>query len=413
MVFRLKTKLHGPGLLLIGESVRDFESFSRLLSVLAADFPRISIVLCAADKAVREGLCSLFPHTLVSDLPLGVPGVVDLFLSRAMTRTIVVPRLDFNLPSGLTAAIDRRRINVVCVHPSGKDFSCSEVRQNIAANDQEQTTASVSTTSKLLAKHVGRERQLRSFNGESSKLSPNYLLSEFLASASIHRKLSRFFRRIDGVNGLSERLNRPQTIMCLGNGPSSEDPRLMEHGHDVLFRTNHAWMGRGFLTHPDVVITGLRTSMRKVRGAIFGIYGQSWERVFHMQRGLKLLRDPAEYFLTDHFGQNKQERNQENHWPTAGAIMISVAVDLQPSKLIIAGIDMFQHEKGAYPEDKATPNDFAPAHSFDCDKNHIMQSLARYEGELVILSEVLRANWHGHKAQMKKNSTGRPAFSGS
>ena len=42
---------------------------------------------------------------------------------------------------------------------------------------------------------------------------------------------------------LNDRLGRPTTILCLGNGPSSEDPRIPPE-HDCLFRVNWVWRKR-------------------------------------------------------------------------------------------------------------------------------------------------------------------------
>ena len=61
--------------------------------------------------------------------------------------------------------------------------------------------------------------------------------------------------RLASLADLKARLGNPCTIICLGNGPSSEDPKLADFGDATLFRVNWNWRGRGWLTTPDVVFT--------------------------------------------------------------------------------------------------------------------------------------------------------------
>src|SRR5690606_8822329 len=86
------------------------------------------------------------------------------------------------------------------------------------------------------------------------------------------RRLSPWrIRRIESVEALRDVLGTPQRILCLGNGPSSEEPALAEIRYDRLFRVNDRWLDRGFLAKPDMVFTGSRKTLSRVRGAIFGL----------------------------------------------------------------------------------------------------------------------------------------------
>jgi hypothetical protein len=87
--------------------------------------------------------------------------------------------------------------------------------------------------------------------------------------------------------------------------------------------------------------------------------------------------------------------------------MLATAVALRPKRLIVAGIDLFQHPQGSYPGDSRTPNAYSPGHSRDKELAFILQLLGRYRGELVILSEVLRAEWEKThtKSAAKRPST--------
>jgi hypothetical protein len=70
-----------------------------------------------------------------------------------------------------------------------------------------------------------------------------------------------------------------------------------------------------------------------------------------------------------------------------------VAVALQPTRLIVAGIDLFQHQSGSYPGDKATPNAYSPGHSRDTELAFVLNLFSAYDGELSIVGDVLRSEW--------------------
>src|SRR3546814_318572 len=72
----------------------------------------------------------------------------------------------------------------------------------------------------------------------------------------LRRLLCAKVERYDDVPALREALGHPDTILCLGNGPSSEDPDVAKVRYDALFRVNSLWLKRGFLTTPDMVFTG-------------------------------------------------------------------------------------------------------------------------------------------------------------
>src|SRR5262245_43792382 len=54
---------------------------------------------------------------------------------------------------------------------------------------------------------------------------------------------------------LRRRLGQPKSILCLGNGPSSEDAGIDRAGYDCLFRVNWIWQGHTRHSNPDVVFT--------------------------------------------------------------------------------------------------------------------------------------------------------------
>ena len=76
--------------------------------------------------------------------------------------------------------------------------------------------------------------------------------------------------------------------------------------------------------------------------------------------------------------------------PTNGALMIVTAARLAPERLIIGGMDLFQHPEGRYPGDKLSRNEPARSHSRNIDLEIIDIALRDYPGKLIILSDILR-----------------------
>jgi hypothetical protein len=76
--------------------------------------------------------------------------------------------------------------------------------------------------------------------------------------------------------------------------------------------------------------------------------------------------------------------------PSNGALMIVVAAALQPDRLVIGGMDLFQHPAGRYPGDPGASNQYSRVHARDTDLAIIRLALQDYRGELVVLSDILR-----------------------
>lgn len=205
------------------------------------------------------------------------------------------------------------------------------------------------------------------------------------------RTLSRPLQRgrIDSWEDLAEILGHPRTVLCLGNGPSSEDPRLGTLGHDCLFRVNWRWKRRGFLVRPQVVFVGHPDTIGEVDGAVFGFWNRSQEQGMLLRhlvaRGPRVMR---------HFTMERiSTLLREHDWParpTNGALMIAAAVALGPDRLIVAGVDLYRHPEGRYPGELLGTNAYSRAHSRSTDLDIIRAALAGYRGEVVVLGDSLR-----------------------
>lgn len=191
-------------------------------------------------------------------------------------------------------------------------------------------------------------------------------------------------------NAIGNRLGRPQSILCLGNGPSSEDPALNDAFYDCLFRVNWVWQARAVMTRPQVVFTADPDLPPPQSDAIlaFPTRGDA-HRILHRYRRPGRLRGQA-YFVVPELESPLTGRS----WPlrpTNGALMIAAAAQLQPRRLVIAGIDLYQHPAGKYPGEVAEANDYDAIHSRDNDLEAIALALAVFPGEVLVIGDQLRA----------------------
>lgn len=196
-------------------------------------------------------------------------------------------------------------------------------------------------------------------------------------------------RRIDDWETLRERLGRPRSVLCLGNGPSSEDPRLAGLSHDCLMRVNWRWLERGLLTRPQAVFVGDAATIHRAPRCIFGFWNKSIESAMLLRHLVTHGPRRMEYITVERMSPLVGDRTWAAR-PSNGALMIVAAAGLAPERLIIGGMDLFQHAEGRYPGDKLSTNAYTRVHHRDTDLALIDLALRDYRGELVILSDILR-----------------------
>ena len=177
--------------------------------------------------------------------------------------------------------------------------------------------------------------------------------------------------------------------MCLGNGPSSEDPRLEDLAHDCLIRINWRWRDRGFLTHPDIVFVGAAATIRKVPPCIFGFWSIRVEYEMLLRHLITRGLEQPEYFTMARLSPIIRDRDWPAR-PSNGALAVVAGAALQSERLIIAGMDLFLHPNGRYPGDVLARNDYSQAHARDTELAIMSLALRDFGGEVVILSDILR-----------------------
>lgn len=201
--------------------------------------------------------------------------------------------------------------------------------------------------------------------------------------------VSRRTRHFSDLESLRARLGQPETILCLGNGPSSEDPRLNDVEHDCLFRVNWRWLQRGILSRPDMVFTGDRRTVALIRDCVFGFRTIAAERRILATRMFIPAQPRIEYATLERL---PVFLNHE-YWgatPTNGSVMLTIAAALEPKRLIISGIDLFEHPQGSYPGDQTTANAYTPRHDKNIELQIVERVMDDFQGELIILSEILK-----------------------
>lgn len=195
--------------------------------------------------------------------------------------------------------------------------------------------------------------------------------------------------QITGLKQLIARLGSNDTILCLGNGPSSEDPRLADYQTAMLFRVNWIWTRRTWFDAPDMVFTGDPDPVQLPRQPIVAFPTEALGAAILQNQLREGLRPEAGFAYLDRFTPSLADLSKPLI-PTNGALMIALAAALRPRRLVVAGIDLYRHPQGKYPGGADNCEGYTDQHSAEADLNLISRALAGFEGETIILSDNLR-----------------------
>ena len=368
------------------------------------------LILSSSEPDVLAWLRQQFPAARVIPLPFSNRLSTGLYLRRLNIRAAAfVESGDRSANRTLLASLGRRAIGVVALSARGKEFlsageplrTASEALVVIGdkagmrpQSGEERHLTSLETVD-MLAAMLARDLKALREGSVLGRIVAQMPLK--IARSARWRDIIKWrVRRYRDERELRERLKFPKVILCLGNGPSSEDPMLENVKYDALFRVNHSWIKRNVLADPDVVFTGGRPTMRAVRSSIFGLPTPDSEERLMLVRAYHPLAGHTEFFNVADVTANLGQFNWGHLRPTNGANMLAAAIALKPEKLVVAGIDLFQHPDGSYPGDASTPNAYSPGHSRETELNYILQLFSEFRGEIVIVGEILRAAWERH-----------------
>jgi hypothetical protein len=392
----------------LGGDKAAFEAAAPVIEAIASRYPRLRVVLTGPDDLLGW-LSQRFPACLVHARPLASRGAARRFVRRVNFRAVAA--LDaVVVPDAILAAMADEGLTLVALlaRPGGATPApaVAAAAETVATLDEAPAGAPsdgksvalgfeplVTLLGGVLARDIkARRRRAR------RRFDPASLALAAIRGETGPRLLGSRLARIDDADALAAALGRPATIMCLGNGPSSEAPALSGLAYDALFRVNHSWLARGVLAKPDVVFTGGTKTMATIRGAIFGVQSEGAERRLVGARLFRPRLGPTRFFRVPAVAPALAAFAWDPVRPTNGAAMLATAVALKPARLIVAGIDLFRHPDGAYPGDMATPNAFAPAHDADVELAFLLELFESYRGELIIVGDVLREAWERRKA---------------
>ncbi len=347
---------------ILGESPKAFEAADAFIQSLAVAVPHCRLVMMSSDPRTLARLREKY----VDDEALPLPRDSEAVARRYFRR--LRPALILTLgPEGPSAAplLERARSNSVPV----------AVRSSSAPDD--------GSLLESLRGSVPYEPPVR-----QAWLVPTW--RDRAGRSRLWRWCAPYLsgRRIDDWDALRRRLGNPRSILCLGNGPSSEDPGLEGLGHDCLMRVNWRWKARGFLPAPDVVFVGDAATLHRLSPRVFGLWNIPLE--YGMLLRYLVTHGPRrmEYFTMERISPLLRDRCWPAR-PSNGALMVAAAAALRPDRLTIAGIDLFKHPDGRYPGDTRSLNEYSRVHTRDVDIAIIDLALKDFPGELVIFGDTL------------------------
>jgi hypothetical protein len=405
---------------MVGHGQADFETAADMIEALMARHPRVDVLFTAPQTETRGWLHKRFARGLVLPPPLPFAAVANRYMVNFNVRGLAFLGALAAGDRTIIKAANSRALPAVLVEGGTAEAHSATALGAVPERLEHHFVLRAESRTRLLEAGVPAERlsllepdsaaRSRCFVevvshllGQDlklirSKLRPvrgrlERLALKAMDSPRLRRLLAFKAERYDTVDELRRALGNPQTILCLGNGPSSEDPEVATVQHDALFRVNFRWLDRGFLTAPDMVFTGSKETLNVVRGPIFGLQSIRSEARLLVTRILHPAFGRIRYAAIERLGLFLSEAHLHGVRPTNGAAMLAVAVALQPARLVISGIDLFSHPAGSYPGDTTTPNAYTPGHDADSELALLLEALSRYQGELVILSEALRREW--------------------
>ena len=410
-----------PHIWVHGAAAADFERHRSLLQELGARHPRYRFLLTARDAATRHWLRRAFPEGTVLAPPRGGDWRVRRALGRLRPHALLFlerpddlgravferarwwrfpviliagPAVHLGAPGpDLLEAIDRFLVPDQDVAASLRALGVAAARIDLAGSREADGPnpgrgARDASTDARLALLLPLLRRDWAALGTPRPRGGTGWLYRLLDSRPGRLALRAGAHRIDSLEALRTLLGPGDTILCLGNGPSSEDARLSSIPVDWLFRVNCSWTKRERRVRPQVVFLGDPRCLREVDECVFAFRTVEEEARLLADRLLHGRPRRLRYLTVERLSVPINE----HRWParpTNGAAMVATAAALEPKRLVIAGMDLFQDPSGAYPGDLTTPNDYLLMHDRETELAILDEALRRFRGEVTILSDPL------------------------
>jgi hypothetical protein len=362
-----------------GATAAQFDAAADLVRDVMGRRGDVALVVTAPDAAAVEALRRRFPDDLALAAPCARAGSSGRFLARVRPCALVLLDDGRSLDPATLAQLRAGSLPIVALGDRASAAAIAALSASLRDLPAAPAGAPVGPAWQLPT--------LRDRAGQSRA---------WQAAAPLFMR-----RRIDGWERLRERLSRPRSVLCLGNGPTSEDPRLAQVAHDCLIRVNWRWRERGFLDRPDIVFVGDAATIRKAPPCIFGLWSTTLEHAMLLRHLVTRGPGAMEYFTVGRHSPLAAEQRWPAR-PSNGALAIVTAAALAPERLIIAGIDLFRHPAGRYPGAARSRNDYATAHRLDVELALIDLALRDFRGEVVIVGDILREHLERHRESARR-----------
>ncbi len=394
---------------IVAETPEHVSAAAGVIAGLQRDYPRVQLAFASQKAATRAWLAERYPGAVVVPLPFDIGPSVRMHMDRLRPRMMILLNTSAGIGPRLLGRLRWWRIPVVwlAMADKGSVVPASAAVQSIdrffvpnhaarealarlgATASKVVLPAGATAVLQELSTLIRQDLKIKRSEGRPIRNAVEALLLRALSVPFGRKLLSPWAARLDDLDAVAAALGRPQSIMCLGNGPSSEDPALQAMAHDCLFRVNDMWLDRGVLADAGMVFTGDKGALRRLPGAVFAFQTARAEgrlmRAHIMSGRIHRLR----YTVMERLGI-LFDGTDWGAKPTNGMAMIALAVALKPRRIIIGGMDLFAHPAGSYPGDSATANAYTPLHEMDVELRIIKHYLGQFEGEVEVVGDVLR-----------------------
>jgi hypothetical protein len=378
-----------------GASPAQFAGALRLLREIMRERPHVRLVLTSSDPATVVYLRRAFPDDFAGAAPWGTGGAVRRFLARVNPRLLVVLDGGRSLAAGAVDAVTARHLPLaVVVSDAGTEPAPHVARALRTSGARGRRVAPTDDSPAAALRAAAALRDLLPESPALPRVRQAWRVPSFrdrVGQSGAWARAATLLsgRRIDEPEALRARLGAPRSILVLGNGPSSEDPRLAGIAHDCLMRVNWRWQTRGLFVRPQLVFAGDPATMTRLDGTIFGFWNVALERAMLLRRLATRGPWPVEFVTMERLSPVIRDLDWPAR-PTNGALAVLAAATLQPERLVVAGIDLFRHPDGRYPGEAQARNDYSHVHEMETDLGIMELALRDYTGELIVLSDILR-----------------------
>lgn len=340
----------------------ELPALQALATAALCDRPGILPAFSALAGPDRAALARRFPHEIVTPLPR--PDAAERAMAALRPVAAVLCGPDKAWQAAWRTAFLSQGIPVLA-----------------ADRAADLTAEQISTALPLLDDN----RQLRESLRHAKR--PRRGLGYRLARQASKRLASR---RLDGLAAIAARLGPGRPIVCLGNGPSALDLDPALRAQALLFRVNWRWRDQAPWNDPDLVFVGDPATVTAVHAPVFAFQRRD-NLIEATRRHLARLAWPHfDHILLDGLALPGAPEALPAR-PTNGALMIALAVALDPPWLAIGGIDLFAHPAGRYAGDPDAAGGYYKAHEAAVELDFLRQVLSGYGGELRLAASPLVA----------------------